>query len=264
MASLSMGATAPTGFRLDLPPEEAAKLRARARLQARRQANEARYALDPWAFLCEAVWTLDQRGGTGAGIRPYPGGLLDDGRCTPPVIGVCALGGCSSALQHLVRRWHVGTRIGLIKSRRLLATWTMVAAHYWLARYRPASLIALAARKQGQTEDEGSAELVKRVKFIHDHLPKDVLPRPIRYGFARFAFTDNDSVIMGIAQGADQARQYTYTAYLADEFAFWEQAAATYSALLPTLEGGGKFTFCTTAAPGFAEQLTFDRWHTGE
>jgi len=255
---------APTGFRLDLPPEEAAKLRARARLQARRQANEARYATDPWAFLCEAVWTLDQRGGQGSGVRPYPGGTLDDGRCSPPIPSVCAPGGCASALQHVVRRWHVSNRLGVPKSRRLLATWTFVALHYWLARYRPATLVALAARKQGQTEDEGSAELVKRVQFIHNHLPRDVMPRPTRYGFARFAFTDNDSVIMGIAQGADQARQYTYTAYFADEFAFWERAAETYAALIPTLEGGGKFTYCTSAGPGFAEQLTFDRWNTSE
>ena len=121
-----------------------------------------------------------------------------------------------------------------------------------------------AARKQGQTEEEGSAELVKRAKFIHDHLPLDVQPRPIRYGFARFTFLDNESTIVGVAQGADQARQYTFTAYLADEFAFWERAGETYAALLPTLEGGGRFTGCSSATPGFMEQLVYDSWATGE
>ena len=144
-----------------------------------------------------------------------------------------------------------------------MVSWTLVALHYWLARYHPASLVAFAARKQGQTEEEGSAELVKRAKFIHDHLPLDVLPRPIRYGFARLSFLDNDSTIVGVAQGADQARQYTFTAYLADEFAFWERAGETYAALLPTLEGGGRFTGCSSAAPGFMENLVHDAWQAG-
>jgi hypothetical protein len=95
-------------------------------------------------------------------------------------------------------------------------------------------------------------------------LPLDVLPRPIRYGFARLSFLDNDSTIVGIAQGSDQARQYTFTAYLADEFAFWERAGETYAALLPTLEGGGRFTGCSSAAPGFMEQLVHDAWGVGE
>lgn len=252
-----------TGLRLDIEPGELHRLKARARLQARRQANEARYAAHPWPFLCEAVWTLDQRGGEGSGVRQFPGALIHDVPCSPRA-PECAPGGCQNYLEHLTNFWLAHDKVGVAKARRLIASWTFVALHYWLARYRPACFIAFAARKQGQTDAEGSAELVKRAKFIHDHLPEDVMPRRVSYGFARFAFLDNDSTIVGVAQGADQARQYTFTAYFADEFAFWERAAESYAALLPTLEGGGKFTYCTSAGPGFAEQLTFDRWNTGE
>lgn len=245
------------GLKLEMEPGEATRLRASANLRALRQQNEARYAVDPWAFLDEAVWTLDQRG-QGGGVRRYPGSRLEDGKRK-----TCPCGGCGNYLEHMVHVWHTlppPKRLAIPKSRRLIVSWTMVALHYWLARYHPASFIGFASRKQGQTEDEGSAELVKRAKFIHDHLPLDVAPRPVKYGFARLAFTDNDSTIVGIAQGADQARQYTFTAYLADEFAFWERAGETYAALLPTLEGGGRFTAISSANPGFMQQIVYDAW----
>lgn len=241
-------------------------IRAKARLVAARKTNEVRYAADPWAFLCEAVWTLDQRGGDGGGIRQYPGARMQD-----PVACGCVRWkegekavkvGCVNYLEHLTWEWVGHNRLLIPKSRRLMISWTLTALHYWLARYRPASLIGFATRKYGNSEDEGSCELVKRAKFIHDHLPPFVQPRPIRYAIGKLSFVDNDSTILAVAQGADQARQYTYTAYLADEFAFWEQAAATYAALYPTLEGGGRFTGCSSAAPGFMEQLVHDTWLT--
>ena len=247
------------GLRLDLPVEEATRLRAKAVLKRRTQANEERYRAHPWPFLCEAVWTLDQRGGAGGGVRQFPGKAIVDPRrdCA------CAPGGCDNYLHHIVNEWLTYDRLLIPKSRRLIITWTFCALYYWRARYRPASMLALASRKLGQTEDEGSAELVKRIKFIHTHLPMDVTLRPFHYGFARFAFKDNDATIVGVAQGADQARQYTFSDYFADEFAFWERASETYAALIPTLEGGGRFVGVSSASPGFMEQLVYDRWHVG-
>ena len=249
------GRPARPGLRLDLDPQVAVRLQADAALRLARGAQEARYAADPWIFLSEAVWTLDQRG-SGGGIRPYPGTRLVDPSPTCP----CSLGGCINYLEHLVRVWQGSTRLLVPKSRRLLITWTFVALYYWMARYQPARMIAFGARKRGETEDEGSAELVKRAKFIHDHLPATCAPRKIRYGFARLTFLDNNSTILGIAEGADQARQYTFSDYFADEFAFWDKASETTGALLPTLEGGGRFVGVSSAAPGHMEHLVFDRW----
>jgi len=110
------------------------------------------------------------------------------------------------------------------------------------------------------SESEGSAELVWRAKFIHEHVPEGLLmPCPIDYKFCRMAFP-NGSEIIGIGQGADQLRQLTITAILGDEVAFWEHAREFYSASKPTIEGGGRITLVSSAYPGFFEQLVHDQF----
>lgn len=229
---------------------DALRMRASARLKAIWQEGEAKYRLHPWPFLRDAVWTLDQASGQ---IRRYPGEPTEP----MPSCG-CGAGGCVSYYHHLVNRWHTTQRLLVPKSRRLMVSWTMLACHYWLARYRPHSLVGIAARKQGRTDSEGSNELVKRIWFVHSHLPATVAPIAVEYGVGRIKFPDSLSEIVAVAQGEDQARQYTYSAFFADEMAFWEEAQSTYVALLPTLEGGGKFTAVSSAAPGFFKQLVFD------
>ena len=252
-----MSASEESGLRLDLDPTTERRLKARARLKALRQSHEERWAAHPWPFLRDAVSTIDQqKGADGGGPRKWPGGLVDDGRCTCPWL-------CKNYYEHVVRLLYwcreQGIPLVLPKSRRLLASWTCIAYAYWLCRYRPGQLVAFASRKQGHHEGEGSAELVRRANQIHENLPPECAPMHVDYSWCRLKFP-NGSEIMGIAQGADQARQYTFTLYLADEFAFWEWAGKTYAALLPTLEGGGQFVGISTAGPGFMEQLVHDRW----
>ena len=98
--------------------------------------------------------------------------------------------------------------------------------------------------------------------FIYDHVPKDFIPpeylpkaEPV-YGSIRFP--ENNSEIRGFAQGSDQTRQFTFSGILADEMAFWEDAQKMYSSAMPTLEGGGRFTAISSAAPGFFKRLVFD------
>ena len=244
------------GLRLDLDRDTERTLRATARLEALRKKREALWSLHPWPFLRDAVWTMDQvKGGTGGAKRKFPGEPTEPAPDCP-----CADGGCGSYYEHLANLWLATSRLVIPKSRRMLASWELIACHYWLARYRPGSAIAFAARKQGQNDSEGSAELVKRAWQIHQNLPEDAQKRPATYSWCRLRFDDTGSEILGIAEGANQARQYTFTAYLADEFAFWEKAAETYHALLPTLEGGGRLTIISSANPGFMEQLVKDQF----
>ena len=244
----------------DHSAESTRKLAAYAQLQLLRQQNERKYSAHPWPYLKEAVYTFDPFAGgeEGGGIRKYPGGQIDDPapncRCTP--------GGCQNYLEHLVNRWFQYPRIAWPKSRRLLTSWTIIACHEWLARYRPGQVIALVSRKQGQNEEEGSAELIKRAGFIAQHLPVEVMPREVVPTWCRLRYPHNGSVIVGIAQGADQIRGLTVTAYFGDEFAFWERAAETYAASLPALEGGGRCALVSTANPGTMERLVHDQWST--
>jgi hypothetical protein len=241
--------------------EQTRRLRAGARLQALRAHNEARYAAHPWLFLCEAVYTFDPfaQKEAGGGIHKYPGESLKD----PKPECDCGEGGCVNYLQHFVNRWLTRPRMVVPKSRRLLTSWTVIALHVWLARYRPGQVIALVSRKQGQNEDEGAAELIKRARFIEDHLPVDVQPRETQRTWCRTRYPHNDSVLLGIAQGSDQLRGLAITSWFADEFAFWERAGETYAASIPALEGGGRFTGVSTPNPGFMKQLCFDEWQVG-
>lgn len=247
------------GLRLDLPADQERRLAATASLRSLRAHNEERYAQHPWPFLCEAVCTFDPfaQKEKGGGVRKYPGNEIRDLRpdCD------CALGGCTNYLNHIVNIWHTTPRFLIAKSRRLVMSWTFIALHVWLARYRPGQVIAFVSQKQGQNEDEGAAELVKRARFIEDHLPVDVEPRETHRTWCRVYYPHNNSTILGIAQGANQLRQLAITGWFADEFAFWERAGETYSASVPALEGGGRCTLVTTANPGFAKQLAYDEWH---
>jgi hypothetical protein len=248
-------------MRLDLPESDERRLRALARLKAIREANEKRYEAHPWPFLCEAVYTFDPfaQKTAGGSVRKYPGGEIHD-----PSPGCdCQEGGCQNYLHHIANVWYANPRNIWPKSRRLMLSWTMVALHVWLARYRPGQMIALVSRKQGQNEDEGAAELIKRARFIEDHLPAEVQPRDTKRTWCRTYYPHNNSTLVGIAQGADQLRQLTITAWLGDEFAFWEQAGQTYAASIPSLEGGGRCTLVTTANPGFAKGLVHDEWMVG-
>lgn len=235
----------------NVPEIDQLRLQATARLKAMQLANEKVFKQHPWPFLRDAIWTLDQITGQ---TRKFPAETVD------PTKGPCAICGksCINYLECLVNLWAVTPRLLIPKSRRMMASWTMLACHYWLARYRPGSLVAIVSRKQGQTDSEGSNELVKRIKFMHDHLPPEVAPLEMEYQTGRIKFPTLHSEILAIGQGADQLRQYTVTAILFDEFAFWEKAQETYGASLPTLEGGGRLTIISSANPGFFELLVHD------
>lgn len=226
-------------------------------LQLQRLQLEKKFQRDPWAFLCY-VKTIDQvEGGWGGDGQAATGrirSLIED-----PDADFSNPNSPDAYLKHVVQQWLTYPELAIPKSRRMRMTWLMVALHYWLARVRPGSKIAFVSRKEGRSESEGSAELVWRAKFIHEHLP-DIISKPrIEYKFCRLTFPDTDSEIIGIGQGPDQLRQATLTAIFGDECAFWEQAAAFFAAAKPTTEGGGRNTLVSTANPGFFENLCNDR-----
>lgn len=239
--------------------DDETRLRALARLHKERRAAERRWSQHPWPFLSEAAVTIDQVAGTQAGGgRPWPAEPVEP---RPD----CVCGGCGNYVHHVVNMWYL---VGLqehdrsfliAKSRRLFITWAMLGVHWWLARYRPGTLVAVVARKLGENESQGSAELVRRIKWMERHLPPHAVRPVVEEGFGRIRWPGINSEIVAIGQGADQMRQYTVTAAFCDECAFWEEAEGTYAAAIPTLQGGGRLTMVSTANPGFYECLVHDR-----
>ena len=114
------------------------------------------------------------------------------------------------------------------------------------------------ARKLGRTETEGSCELVRRAKFIHEHVPASLPAVECEYSIGLLRFP-NGSEIVALGEGEEQSRQHTFTSVLADEVSFWEKAYETWVALRPTVEGGGRITAVSSAGPGFFRDLVNDQ-----
>lgn len=162
-------------------------------------------------------------------------------------------------LKFYTRVWQHKRKNLTWKSRRMKLSWINIALFLWEAMFYKGTHHAFVSKKE-----EDSNELVGRAAFIAEHLDHSVLPKQL---FPRFEFTfnklkfldDMNSQILGFPSGADQLRQFTFSGILGDEMAFWDNAEKMYAAAFPTLEGGGRFTGISTPAPGFYEDLVFDR-----
>lgn len=191
---------------------------------------------DPWEFL-KCVRTLDQVDRS-TPIKAFPVDL---------------------EYLHLFSRIWLKERLVLVpKSRRMKFSWTCIALYTWDTMFHIGRHQAFVSKKE-----EDSDELVKRAHFIMENLdtekfPKELIPK-YEYVQNKLRFPELNSIIQGFPSGANQLRQYTFSGILADEMAFWEDAALMYANSYPTIEGGGRFTGISSVAPGFFQKLVFDR-----
>jgi hypothetical protein len=217
-------------------------------------------ARDPWIWLSTCVTTVDELDPS-TPVKPFPThvcvtcaryhGGLDVRQCA-------ACGGpvrLLTYLRDLARQWQTATPPLLLvpKARRMRLTWCFVALHVWLALQRPHANIFFVSSKE-----EKSAELVERARGILARLPEHGgggRPLESRMGPPSVRLIDTNASITGVAEGADQLRQFTSTAILADEFGTWQWPRAAYAAMRPTMDGGGRITILSSAWPGFWAEL---------
>lgn len=195
----------------------------------------ARYQLvrtDPWEFL-KIIRTLDPADKSNP-IKPFPVHL--------------------DYLKFFTRCWQKYPKLLVPKSRRMKLTWVTVALYTWDAAFHVGRHIAFVSKKE-----DDSNEIVKKAHFLLEHteLPKELIPK-YELTFNKLFFPEINTTIQGFASGADQLRQFTFSGIFADELAFWPDAEKMYSASIPTLEGGGRFTGVSSPAPGFFKALVFD------
>jgi len=195
------------------------------------------YRSDPWAFLSECVYTLDQTDEKEP-IKKFPSHLL--------------------YLKLYVKVWQREKLIAVPKSRRMYMSWVNIALYLWDTMFHIGRANAFVSKKEDDADD-----LIKRAKFILEHIPEDKIPKELipkhQYIFGQLRFPEIESTIRGFPQGADQLRAFTFSGILGDEMAFWTEAQKMYAASFPTLEGGGRFTAISSAAPGFFKRLVFDQ-----
>jgi hypothetical protein len=215
---------------------------------------------DIWHWLSTAVLTVDELDAA-TPVKPFPTGAC---RACSRYVGSASLScpACGAPvedmayLRDLARQWQSAEPPLLLvpKARRMRLTWLFVACHVWLALQRSHANIFFVSSKE-----EKSAELVERARGIVARLPSAggggrlvehrVSPPTVRW-------LESGSQIMGVAEGADQLRQYTATAILADEFGTWAWPRAAFSSMRPCIDGGGRLTLLSSAWPGtWAEMI---------
>lgn len=200
--------------------------------------NYLRYSADPWAFLSECVYTLDQVDKESP-IKQYPYHY--------------------EYLKLYVRVWQKYYRTLVPKSRRMVMSWTHIGLYLWDTIFSFGRNQAFVSKKE-----DDSADLVDRAKFIYEHIPEDKIPHELlplmkpTIKPPKLVFPQLNSTITGYQMTADALRQFTFSGILGDEMAFWPKAEDFYSAAYPTLEGGGRMNLISSAAPGFFKRLVHD------
>jgi hypothetical protein len=224
-----------------------------------REAHRRRYAKDPWAWLTECVTTIDELD-PAQPVKPFPVAAC---RACARYLGAAegaACGRCGGPtaplayLRHLAESWHRAEPPLLLipKARRMLLTWLFTALHAWLAWRQPYAKLFFVSSKEDK-----SAELLDRAHGILERLPPERCT-PLRLHRTLsppLLQLDNGAMLFGVAEGAEQLRQYTATAILADEIGTWQWPRAAYTAFKPCVDGGGRLTLLSSAYPGFWAEL---------
>lgn len=192
---------------------------------------------DPWFFCCRFVITLDTHN------KSQPLSAFPD----------------YDYLRQLVDLWLEHPLLVIAKSRQMMATWLFVALYLWDTIMHTGRLTFLQSKREEDAIGNATAGtgLLGRTRFIFDRLPPALKP-PHKATANKIEFPTINSTIWAIPQGADVLRQHTASGILADEFAFHPQAEDAYTAALPTIENGGRFTALSTAEPGFFHKLYSD------
>lgn len=205
----------------------------RRRLQ--RNSGVQRYADDAASFICDQVWIDDaQDHGMGGGVMPFH--LWPEQR---RVLGIII----ANALTLI------------LKARQLGLSWLVCAYALWLCLYRPGRVVLIFSKGQ----DEAN-EMLRRIKVMYYRLApamRSALPALVKENTEEMEWA-NGSRIKSMPATKSSGRTYTASLVILDEFAFLQWATELYTALKPTIDGGGKLVILSTA--NGTGNLFYDLW----
>ena len=208
--------------------------------QLRLQARWELAARHPLNFLRWFVFTLDQHDQT-TPVKAFPWQK-------PHIRAMTAL-------------WLDNPLLIIAKSRQMVETWLFCALHLWLGIFRKGQLVMLQSKREedavgNETAGDG---LVGRSLFMLHHVPYAHLLLPeVRETTTKIEFPSSNNTLWAIPQGPDIIRQRTCSALFSDECGVQPDFEDAYTAAVPTIMGGGRFTGLFTANPGFAQRLFED------
>lgn len=156
------------------------------------------------------------------------------------------------------RSWEQGNSEVVLKARQLGFSWLAAAFKYWRAAYHgwPCAYIS-----KGQLE---ARQQIKRIRFIHDHLPEHIRGRLTTDAADVLSF-EGYGQIQAFPSTPDAGVSFTFRLVFMDEIAFHQWGEANYTAIRPTISAGGQFIGQSTANPelgphGFFHDMFWDSW----
>jgi hypothetical protein len=132
----------------------------------------------------------------------------------------------------------------LLKARQLGISWLCCGYALWLCLFRPGRVVLLFSK--GQLEAD---ELLRRVGVMYAALPEWMRrtgPDLVTQNASELAWS-NGSVARSLPATQNAGRTFTASLVIMDECAFMQYAETLYTALKPTIDGGGKLIIVSTA-----------------
>jgi len=170
-------------------------------------------------------------------------------------------------IQAMTGLWLDNPLLIVAKSRQMVETWLFCALHLWLFLFRRGQLIMLQSKREedaigNETAGDG---LVGRSLFMLHHIPyRRQLLGKIDETATKIENRAQNNTLWAIPQGPDIIRQRTCSALFSDECGVQPDFDDAYTAAIPTILGGGRFTGLFTANPSFAQQLFEDTLGDGD
>ncbi len=151
---------------------------------------------------------------------------------------------------------HSKDRVYVLKARRLGLSWLVLHYALWLLGYSNSGQFSRILFLSKNLEDAG--KMLGRVKRVNDRLPDFLRAKPTGEDSTRTLELRNGAITcLPATPGA--ARQETATLVVLDEFAFTKNGAAgeIWTAVQPTVEGGGKLFVVSTGNGSTGDGATF-------
>lgn len=151
----------------------------------------------------------------------------------------------------------------ILKARQLGISWLVLAYALWLCLYHPGRLALVFSIGQ----DEAN-EMLRRVHVMYWRLPAEVragLPKLVKDNTEEMVW-DNGSRVLSLPARKTAGSGYTASLVILDEFAKNQWAREIYTAVKPTIDGGGKMIILSSAHGAgnlFHEMVEKARSHLG-
>lgn len=148
------------------------------------------------------------------------------------------------AQEELLKEIEVELLFLILKARQLGISWLVLAYALWLCLYHPGRLALVFSIGQAEAN-----EMLRRVHVMYWRLPADVratLPKLLKDNTEEMAW-DNGSRVLSLPARKNAGSGYTASLVILDEFAKNQWAREIYTAVKPTIDGGGKMIILSSA-----------------